>query len=123
MRLGRFYLMGPSKKWGPIRVRPTVAGCMMAADKGDNDAKKMLTQARKAKNVQLAAGRNTKWREDDAQSLVWRLDSAATAYRSYWRGGRLVIFTEPGSKLLDRPSWTPTPVFFAPQELTGSCLK
>ena len=57
--LGRFYLFGLEEMGSdPVEAERWL---MMAADKGDKEAKKMLLQARKAKNE---AQSDYKWRED-----------------------------------------------------------
>lgn len=81
--LGRFYLVGVEE----MGADPAEAErwLMMAADKGDKEAKKMLVQARKAKKEAQA---DYQWR-DDVRKNGWFVGwYSGYAYRSYWRNGR-----------------------------------
>jgi TPR repeat protein len=79
--LGRFYLMGVEE----MGADPGEAErwLMMAADKGDKEAKKLLTQAREAKKNEQ---QKYEWREADRKSWYGGWYSGY-GYRSYWRGG------------------------------------
>ena len=58
---------------------------MMAADKGDKEAKKLLTQARKAKEQ---AQTDYEWRETVRKNGWVAGWYSGYAYRTYWRDGR-----------------------------------
>ena len=81
--LGRFYLFGLEEMGSdPIEAERWL---MMAADKGDKEAKKLLAQARKAK---AEAQSDYQWRETVRKNgwvLGWY---SGYAYRTYWRDGR-----------------------------------
>lgn len=81
--LGRFYLVGLEE----MGADPGEAErwLMMAADKGDKEAKKMLVQARKARNEAQA---DHKWRDDVRKNGWFGGWYSGYAYRSYWRDGR-----------------------------------
>jgi uncharacterized protein len=81
--LGRFYLVGLEE----MGADPAEAErwLMMAADKGDKEAKAMLTQARKAKQDAQAS---YAWR-DGVRKNGWLVGwYSGYAYRSDWRDGR-----------------------------------
>jgi TPR repeat protein len=81
--LGRFYLVGLEE----MGADPGEAErwLMMAADKGDKEAKKMLEQARKAKKEAQA---DYQWREHVRKNGWFVGWYSGYAYRSYWRDGR-----------------------------------
>ena len=83
LALGRFYLVGVEE----MGADPAEAErwLMMAADKGDKEAKKMLVQARKARNEAQA---DHKWRDDVRKNGWFGGWYSGYAYRSYWRDGR-----------------------------------
>ena len=81
--LGRFYLYGVEEMGSdPGEAERWL---MMAADKGDKEAKKMLVQARKARNEAQA---DHKWRDDVRKNGWFGGWYSGYAYRSYWRDGR-----------------------------------
>jgi uncharacterized protein len=81
--LGRFYLVGLEEMGSdPAEAERWL---LMAADKGDKEAKKMLEQARKAKKEAQA---DHKWREDVRKNGWFVGWYSGYAYRSYWRDGR-----------------------------------
>lgn len=81
--LGRFYLYGVEEMGSdPGEAERWL---MMAADKGDKEAKKLLTQARKAREQ---AQSDYQWREmvrKNGWLVGWY---SGYAYRTYWRDGR-----------------------------------
>lgn len=81
--LGRFYLFGLEEMGSdPIEAERWL---MMAADKGDKEAKKLLAQARKAK---AEAQSDYQWRET-VRKNGWLVGwYSGYAYRTYWRDGR-----------------------------------
>ena len=85
--LGRFYLVGLEE----MGADPGEAErwLMMAADKGDKEAKKMLVQARKAKTD---AQSDFKWRDDVRKNGWFGGWYSGYAYRSYWRDGRWLYY-------------------------------
>lgn len=81
--LGRFYLFGLEEMGSdPIEAERWL---MMAADKGDKEAKKLLTQARKAK---AEAQSDHQWRETVRKNGWVSGWYSGYAYRTYWRDGR-----------------------------------
>ncbi|MBL8387885.1 MAG: sel1 repeat family protein [Hydrogenophaga sp.] len=85
--LGRFYLFG-LEEMGPDPGEAE-RWLMMAADKGDKEAKKLLTQARKAKTE--AQGSYERREADRKNGWVsgWY---SGYAYQSYWRDGHWVFY-------------------------------
>lgn len=81
--LGRFYLFG-LEEMGPDPGEAE-RWLMMAADKGDKEAKKLLTQARKAKEQ---ARTDYEWRETVRKNGWVAGWYSGYAYRTYWRDGR-----------------------------------
>lgn len=81
--LGRFYLVG-LEEMGPDPAEAE-RWLMMAADKGDKEAKKMLVQARKAKQD---AQSDYQWRENVRKNGWFTGWYSGYAYTSYWRDGR-----------------------------------
>jgi uncharacterized protein len=81
--LGRFYLVG-LEEMGPDPAEAE-RWLMMAADKGDKEAKKMLVQARKAKQD---AQSDYQWRENVRKNGWFTGWYSGYAYQSYWRDGR-----------------------------------
>lgn len=81
--LGRFYLFGLEEMGSdPAEAERWL---MMAADKGDKEAKKLLSQARKAKEQ---AQSDYQWRET-VRKNGWLVGwYSGYAYRTYWRAGR-----------------------------------
>jgi len=85
--LGRFYLVGLEEMGSdPAEAERWL---MMAADKGDKEAKKMLVQARKAKTE---AQSDFKWRDDVRKNGWFTGWYSGYAYRSYWRDGRWLYY-------------------------------
>ncbi len=81
--LGRFYLFGLEEMGSdPVEAERWL---MMAADKGDKEAKKLLTQARKAKEQ---AQTDYEWRETVRKNGWVAGWYSGYAYRTYWRDGR-----------------------------------
>lgn len=81
--LGRFYLFG-LEEMGPDPGEAE-RWLMMAADKGDKEAKKLLAQARKAKEQ---ARTDYEWRETVRKNGWVAGWYSGYAYRTYWRDGR-----------------------------------
>lgn len=81
--LGRFYLFG-LEEMGPDPGEAE-RWLMMAADKGDKEAKKLLTQARKAKAETQS---DYQWRETVRKNGWVAGWYSGYAYRTYWRDGR-----------------------------------
>ena len=81
--LGRFYLFGVEEMGSdPAEAERWL---MMAADKGDKEAKKLLAQARKAKEQ---ARNDYEWRET-VRKNGWLVGwYSGYGYRTYWRDGR-----------------------------------
>ena len=81
--LGRFYLFGLEEMGSdPAEAEHWL---MMAADKGDKEAKKLLVKARKAKDQ---AQKDYQVREADRKN-GWLAGWYTTyTYRTYWRQGR-----------------------------------
>ena len=81
--LGRFYLFG-LEEMGPDPVEAE-RWLMMAADKGDKEAKKLLAQARKAKTQAQSDYQS----REDARKNSWVAGwYSGYTYRTYWRDGR-----------------------------------
>jgi uncharacterized protein len=81
--LGRFYLFGVEEMGSdPAEAERWL---MMAADKGDKEAKKLLSQARKAKEQ---AQSDYQWRETVRKNGWLYGWYGGYAYRTYWRDGR-----------------------------------
>lgn len=81
--LGRFYLFGVEEMGSdPGEAEHWL---MMAADKGDKEAKKLLVQARKAKEQAQSDYQDREAVRKNGWLVGWY---SGYAYRTYWRDGR-----------------------------------
>lgn len=81
--LGRFYLFGVEEMGSdPGEAEHWL---MMAADKGDKEAKKLLVQARKAKEQAQSDYQDREAVRKNGWLVGWY---SGYAYRTYWREGR-----------------------------------
>ena len=85
--LGRFYLFGLEE----MGADPGEAErwLMMAADKGDKEARKLLAQARQARNTAQSDYQRREAERKNGWLAGWY---SGYAYRSYWRDGHWVFY-------------------------------